>query len=305
MMFLNNLDIFDYLLNKKRSGGGDQLVKVTDAKGLFSKPDNIAITDQYSTCLQKYMGICDFSECTDFSFMFYQSKNVTDLRDFDLSRATNIDRIFYSCVNLKYIPEKINFEKIVELGYSFHNCSLVENMPKDLYIPECTTLDSTFRSCTQIEEINFHRTTTKVRSAASLFNGCIALRKIKGLELPLCSGGNTAMWYMLYNTCELEELEMFNITGDLTIGSGTSWGHKLTLDSLVHTIKELVNYRYGSRTLTVGSANLEKLSNVYVKLTEELDLDNRPKVPFEICESTDEGAILITEYALLKNWQIQ
>ena len=60
-----------------------------------------------------------------------------------------------------------------------------------------------------------------------------------------------------------------------------------------------------SRTLTVGTANLEKLSTVYVKLTsEEEENSSYPKLPCTVCESTDEGAMLISDYMALKQWTL-
>ena len=57
-----------------------------------------------------------------------------------------------------------------------------------------------------------------------------------------------------------------------------------------------------SRTLTVGSANLEKLTNIYVKLTDEPNNNLHSKLPMIQCESTDEGAMTITEYMAQKGW---
>ncbi len=94
-----------------------------------------------------------------------------------------------------------------------------------------------------------------------------------------------------------------NIKVNLQVGSGTSWGHLLTVDSLVHLCQELVNVG-SSRTLTVGSANLEKLASVYVKLTVPEAEDTTGKLPCVVCESTDEGAMLIEDYIALKHWQL-
>ena len=63
--------------------------------------------------------------------------------------------------------------------------------------------------------------------------------------------------------------------------------------------------------MTFGTANTAKLENVYVKLIDITDdmraedeyIDN--KAPFEVCESTDEGAMLVTEYVTtVKNWKL-
>jgi hypothetical protein len=60
----------------------------------------------------------------------------------------------------------------------------------------------------------------------------------------------------------------------------------------------------------MASYNIDKLASVYVRLIEvtdemrsEDDLVDEKK-PFEVCNSTDEGAMLITDYVLTKNWAL-
>ena len=108
----------------------------------------------------------------------------------------------------------------------------------------------------------------------------------------------------------LEEVWITNVKANLIVGSGTSYGHLLTLESLIHLIYQLRDTGE-PKTLTVGSVNLEKLANVYVRtidITDEMRAEDDlidEKLPFEVCERTDEGACLITDYALAKNWEIQ
>ena len=139
----------------------------------------------------------------------------------------------------------------------------------------------------------------------SMFNYCSALTSVPQFDVRnVVNLGNT-FW-----ACRaLTDVRIRNIKANLQVGNGTSWGHLLTVDSLVHLIYELRDTG-SSKTLTVGSANLEKLADVYVKLidiTDEMRVEDDlidEKLPFVICESTDEGAILITDYVAAKNWAL-
>ena len=127
---------------------------------------------------------------------------------------------------------------------------------------------------------------------------CYGGARTEALNIIDTSNG-TNFGSMFYNCSSLTNLTLYNIRKSITIGSGTSWGHLLTVDSLVHTIQELCAAS-SSQTLTMGSANLNKIANIYCKV---IDGSNEKK-PMELCESTDEGAMTLTAYANMKNWNL-
>lgn len=133
---------------------------------------------------------------------------------------------------------------------------------------------------------------------------------------------NTSVSSSLYSVLNLVNLKLYNIKASLNVwlqpvvGSSSYNGYstylsgeKLTYDSIIHTIQQYLNIG-SSLTLTIGPYNIKKIENTYVKLIEITNdmyyEDNNvyEKLPFEVCESTDEGAMLITEYASLKNLTI-
>lgn len=114
-------------------------------------------------------------------------------------------------------------------------------------------------------------------------------------------GMNEASYNNWFTNCnKLEYLEMTNIRWDLQVGSGNAWGHLLKKECLIKLCQECISSD-SLKTLTVGSENLNKLVDVYVRLLED---DGSGKVPCEICESADENAMLISEYMVSKNWQL-
>lgn len=165
-----------------------------------------------------------------------------------------------------------------------------------------------FGQCKAMKHAPFFDT-SKVTNAYQMFIQCDALETVPEYDLRAVDGNGIGGFI---GSCpNIKEIWIRNICVTISVGSGTSYGHLLTVESLIHLIAELRNM--GSLlTLTMGSINLEKLANVYVKtveVTDEMRAEDDlidEKVPFVVCESTDEGATLITDYALLlKQWQIK
>lgn len=138
-----------------------------------------------------------------------------------------------------------------------------------------------------------------------MFNNCQKLKVVPAYDFR----HSTAAQMIFNNMKAVEEIWVKNIGFTLQVASGSSYGHLLKVESLIHLIYQLRDMG-AARTLTIGNANLEKLANVYVRpveITDEMrendDLIDE-KLPFEVCGSTDEGATPIVSYAKLKNWNI-
>lgn len=97
-----------------------------------------------------------------------------------------------------------------------------------------------------------------------------------------------------------------NITEDLDL----SYSPSLVVECIKGLIYNLIPPEVGTRLITFGDSNLEKISSMYVKLitvTDEMRADDDlvdVKLPFIECASTDVGAMLLTEYITNKNWTI-
>lgn len=180
---------------------------------------------------------------------------------------------------------------------------------------------------TILSSVNFKNIDTY--SAASSFRNNVKITRLPLFDTSSCSAfgyfvygctklttmpaydvrNSTSFGSTFTNCYALGEVWIKNIKANLQVGSGESYGHLLTVESLIHLIYELRDTG-SARTLTVGSANLEKLANVYVKtveITEEMRAEDDlvdEKLPFVVCESADEGACLIVDYANYKNWEV-
>ena len=214
---------------------------------------------------------------------------------YGMKRLTNQALIHY----LSYIPS---------VGTStnsmFYSCSKLTTVPL-LDTSNATVMTSMFSLCTKLTTVPLFDT-SNVAMTDMMFSFCTRLTTVPSLDLRKVTSCSN-MFLMCYN---LTDIRLRNIKQNLQVGSGTDWGHLLTVDSLVHLIYELRDIGW-TNILTVGSANLEKLANVYVKLvniTEEMRAEDDlidEKLPFVVCESTDAEAILITDYVSAKNWSLQ
>ena len=192
--------------------------------------------------------------------------------------------LFYYNQDIKTLSSEdiayLDTSSVTDMGSMFGNCSNLTSVPS-FNTSSVTNMSYMFNNCSSLTSVPLFNTTS-VTDMCSMFNNCSSL---------------TEVW-------------LRNIKKNLQVGSGTKYGHLLTVESLLHLIKELVNVG-SSRTLTIGTVNLRKLANTYVKLidiTDEMRAEDElvdQKLPFEVCESTDEGAMLISDYTLSKLWTIK
>ena len=264
--------------------------------------------------------LLDTTKSTYNLFYGYQGTSVDDLIQYsDTENVTNMKQMFYSCKNLQEIP-LIDTSKVTNMdsmvGYSqivtippldtrnvtnmsdmFYQCSSLQTIPQ-INTSKVTNTSGMFDYCPNLQTIP-QLDTSKVTNMQNMFNGCYNLTTIPQLNMiNAIYVGNG-----IFNNCKvLTNLTLLNIKVDLTIGSGTSYGHLLTLDSVINTVMELWNYSDGSKspTLTMGSANLEKIANTYVLVTDE----TTDKMTAEVCDSTTEGAITLQAFAELKGWTL-
>lgn len=183
----------------------------------------------------------------------------------------------------------------------FYNNSCLVDLVDLPELPDNINLNFTsfFRGCTRLLRTSNILLNLKPTSINTCFYGDCSLVSVE-LDLLNCTNTSSAF----YECCMLTNLKLLNIKTNIQIGSGTSWGHLLTLESLLHTCQECIDTG-SSLTLTIGSANTDKLTDIYVKLTGEAEEDETlPKLPMVQCESTDEGAMTIQDYLALKNWRI-
>jgi surface protein len=246
----------------------------------------------------------DTSNVTYMVRMFDNCKALTEAPSLDTSNATSMLYMFNGCEKLTKVP-LYDTSNVTDISALFSGCRALTEVPL-FDTSEATSMQSMFSNCQQITTVPL-LDTSKATSMYSMFNQCVALTTVPALDMRNVTNFSDAF----YLCKAVTDIRIRNIMANLQVGSGASYGHLLTVDSLTHLIYEL-RKQSSARTLTVGTANLAKLANVYVKaiaITDEMRAEDDlidEKYPFVVCESTDEGAMLITTYAsAVKNWTIK
>lgn len=281
---------------------------------------------------------CDNGQSLQYVFYGYNGTNENGeiealLKDVDTSNVTNMSYMFDNCPNLKQLDvSNINTSNVTNMSYMFShndlvnldlshfNTSKVTNMSHMFERSELRTLDVSSFDTNNVTDISYmfrenefkeldltSFDTSKITNLQNMFSGCSNLEKIIG-TIDLI--GATNISGMFLNCNFLRTVTVKNIKQNFSIGTSTPY--VVLADTLVNVIKELWDYSGGTTTykLTIGSNNISKIANTYVKLitpTEEMiaeDPNIASKMPCEVCESTDEGAMIISEYAYLKMWSI-
>ena len=213
------------------------------------------------------------------------------------SATKNIDYLvaFADCESVSLFDTS----NATSMTYMFQNCTSLTTVPL-FDTSNVTNMSSMFSGCTSLTTVPLFDT-SNVKYMNSIFQNCTSLTTVPSFDTSKATG----MSSMFQNCTNLTECWIRNIKTNLFLSGSTL----LTQESLIHLIKELRNVG-SSRTLTIGSVNLAKIADVYVKyidITDEMRAEDAhidEKLAVEVCESTDEGAMLITDYALAKMWTV-
>lgn len=273
---------------------------------VFVNSKGQTVTGTYKDMLQKVVDTAPANKACQYLFYNYGGTDLDFIKDLDVSRATSTNYMFAGCGSISNMSFSLNSSNATTMRNMFSSCSLLQTIPK-LDTSKTEDMSYMFESCQNLKSVT-ELDTKHVYHMSKMFTRCSNLETVSGIDL---INGNT-LTNMFDGCSKLKNLTLKNIKKSITIGSGTSYGHLLTLDSLLNTIKELwTNTDSSTLTLTMGTTNTAKLADVYVKLipiTDEMRAEDEyidNKAPFEVCESTDEGAMLITEYVTtVKKWTL-
>ena len=257
--------------------------KVTDTSFMFKRCPQLTEIPQLDT-----------SNVTSMIMMFDGCSNLTKIPQLDTSKVTNMYYIFSGCRNLITIPE-LNTSNVTSMNGMFSNCYNLTTIPK-LNTSKVTNMSGMFRECSKLTTIP-QLDTSKVTDISFIFYSCQNLTTIPQLDISKINSTT----FMFEYCSKLTYLKLLNVKANLQIGAGTSWGHLIEKDCLIQIISELIKPSSGTKTLTMGTANKAKIADTYVKLLAD---DGTGKYPFEVCESTDEGAMTIEAYCNSKNWTL-
>ena len=144
----------------------------------------------------------------------------------DSANVTDMSYMFYHCSKLTTIPQ-LDTSKVTNVNNMFFYCYELTTIPQ-LDTSNVTNMNGTFSYCSELTAIP-QLDTSNVTDMSNMFAGC----------------------------SKLEAIHMTNINANLSISASTLF----TREALVEIIGNLKAQTSGSKTLTMGSTNLAKLTD--------------------------------------------
>ena len=191
----------------------------------------------------------DTANVTDMKSMFSSCSNLTTVPLFDTSNVTDMKSMFSICSKLTTVPQ-FDTSKVKNMSSMFDGCSKLTTVPQ-FDTSNVTIMDSMFYNCSNLTTVS-RFDTSKVADMGSMFYGCSKLTTV-----PQFDTSNVYYMNSIFSNCNnLEAIHMININANLNISSST----KFTREALIEIIGNLKARTSGTKTLTMGSTNLAKLT---------------------------------------------
>ena len=221
-------------MNSDFSGKCNEII-INDNPGVLEENNTISNleSDEETTIVMKWnytLEKCDF--------MFMKLINLTeiDLSNFDASELVSMNRMFFSCTNLKNVIIGKNFDssKVTNMDNMFRECkSLISLDLSNLITISASSMSYMFESCILLEYLNISNfdtssvtmmihmfgnsyslvsinlsnfNTSKVEYTSSMFENCISL---KTLDISSFDISNVVLMHqMFYNCSSLTSLDL-------------------------------------------------------------------------------------------------
>lgn len=192
----------------------------------------------------------------------------------DTENITNMNGMFANCESLTITP-LLNTSKVTSMYETFKNCSSLTTIQK-MDTSKVTTMNGMFIGCYGVKIFPFFDT-SKVQVMTTMFSNCSGIT-----EIPQYDTSSVDQMYYMFFSCSrlvtvpqlnvenvwemtgmfrgctsLEEIHMININANLDISDST----KFTREALLEIIGNLKAQTSGTKTLTMGSTNLAKLTD--------------------------------------------
>lgn len=192
----------------------------------------------------------DTANVTDMSQMFEECKQLKTISSFDTSNVKKFNRMFLYCENLENVP-LLNTVNATSMEIMFQNCTKLITVPL-FNTSNVTIMSDMFFNCYLLQTVP-QFDTSKVTDMSQMFINCRKLTVIPKFDIL-----NVTRTSNMFNGCSsLETIHMININANLNISSST----KFTREALLEIIGNLKAQTSGTKTLTMGSTNLAKLTD--------------------------------------------
>ncbi len=196
--------------------------------------------------------LLDNTQSTYCLFDEYQGTSVTDIISYnDTENVTRMESMFIYSSKLTSIP-LLNTSKVTNMQNMFMQCKSLTTIPL-LDTSNVTKMYQMFNNCLKLTTIPLIDT-SNVTNMLAMFKGCSALTTIP----PLDTSRVINMDNMFSGCSNLENIHMTGMAVSFNISASTLF----TTEALHEIIGNLATVT-SSKTLTMGSTNLAKVSEEY------------------------------------------
>lgn len=211
------------------------------------------------TSVVKTVNYFNASNLTSISFYFCKSLTTLDASDWNVSNVTSLRNMFYGCSSLTSLDASDwNTSNVTTAETMFYGCTNLTSLDLSNWdVSGLTSMYRTFRLCTALTALDLSswKNANNITTMNQTFYYC---SKLTSLDLSSWDVSKVTIMSSAFTSCSA--LTDFKAPKNISVAVSFSPCTNLTHDSLMSIINNLATVT-SSKTLTLGSTNLEKLTD--------------------------------------------